>query len=487
MASEPGPNAEHTAPGRVIGGKYRLQRQLAEGGMGAVWLARHEVLDVDVAVKLMAPEIHGSELGLARFEREAKASATLKSNHIVRVYDYGVDGDTPFMVMELLDGEDLGTRLERSGPMTVEAVVPILRHIAKGLEVAHAAGLVHRDLKPSNIFIAREANDEIVKLVDFGVARETKTRLVEDRTSSGVVLGSPRHMSPEQARGEPVDHRSDLWSLGVVLFRALTGQNPFESDVVATLMLAIVSKPVPQPSAIAPDLPKDIDRFFDCALHRTPARRFQSAGAMASALEAIANGDDITAFVTAPAIGNSSTAPNESDVAITGRDEATRSAMAPANQSKPEHRSDGSATRATSAVTANVAKLSRGGGKNRPWPWLAVALGLIVAAFFIGRSGGDTGTPRDDAGQATAAPAVEASASTLVPEVPPARAARTAAATTTSSALAPQPARRSTAAPPQILATPTVQTVAPAPPRSSPRTPTKAEPKIDPFTGLTTP
>ena len=234
MASEPGAY-EPIEPGRVVGGKYRLVRQLAEGGMGEVWLARHEVLDADVAVKLMSAEIIGTEHALARFEREAKASAKLKSNHIVRVNDFGVEGEMPYMVMELLDGEDLGTRLKRDGPMTVADFVPMLRQIAKGLEVAHAAGFVHRDLKPSNIFIAREGRDEVVKIVDFGVARETKTKLVDEKTGSGVVLGSPHHMSPEQALGEKVDQRSDLWALAVVVFRALAGRKPFDSDVLATV------------------------------------------------------------------------------------------------------------------------------------------------------------------------------------------------------------------------------------------------------------
>ena len=255
--------------------------------MGEVWVARHEDLDADVAVKLMSAEIVGTEHAIARFEREAKASAKLRSNHIVRVQDFGVDGETPYMVMELLEGEDLGTRLKRDGPMLVADFVPVLRQIAKGLEVAHAAGFVHRDLKPSNIFMAREGGEEVVKIVDFGVARETKTKLVDEKTGSGVVLGSPHHMSPEQALGEKVDHRSDLWALAVVVYRVLAGRKPFDSDVLATLLLEIVSQPVPPITEVKPGLPADLDRFFSRALNRKPSRRFQSASAMVDALDKV--------------------------------------------------------------------------------------------------------------------------------------------------------------------------------------------------------
>lgn len=471
MASEPGAT-EPAEPGRVIGGKYRLVRRLAEGGMGEVWLARHEILDADVAVKLMSAEIVGTEHALARFEREAKASAKLKSNHIVRVQDFGVDGDTPFMVMELLEGEDLGTRLKRDGPMTVDAFVPVLRQIAKGLEVAHAAGFVHRDLKPSNIFLAREGGDEIVKVVDFGVARETKTKLVDEKTGSGVVLGSPHHMSPEQALGEKVDHRSDLWALAVVVYRALAGRKPFDSDVLATLLLEIVSQPVPKISEVKPGLPADLDRYFARALHRKPSRRFQSASAMADALEAIAEGRDLTTLLTVP------------EVQAVGRDEATAPSVDPEHVPSAESRDERSASRALTAVTAGVPSMTSKGVSRRPLLWAGIAVALIVGAFFVGRSGLDQDSAASDPG-ASVEGEPEASASTTETAPVEEQAPEPAASATT----APSASASATGS---AIASPPAPPVPVAPwPRPAPVPPSKPAPKpapkVDPFTGIATP
>lgn len=359
-------SAVPVAPGYLVGGKYRLERRIAEGGMGAVWKARHEVLDADVAVKLMSKDIRGKELALARFEREAKASARLKSQHIVRVHDYGMDDEMPFMVMELLEGEDLGARLKRDGPMSVEELAPIFAQICKGLEVAHDAGFVHRDMKPSNVFLAREGGDEVVKLVDFGVARETKTTLVEDKTSSGVVVGSPHHMSPEQAQGEPVDHRSDIWALGVLVFRALTGEKPFQGEVMTAILLAVVSKPIPKPSDVNAGLPESIDRFMEMALCRNVERRFQRVRTMSEALTAIAEGRDVTPYLT------------DSLLDEDGREEATMPSgervSLPAVAPSSEARAERTPSRTVGAVTAGVIEASGLARRARVWPWVGLVL-----------------------------------------------------------------------------------------------------------------
>ena len=158
-------------PGTVIANRYRLERPLAAGGMGAVWVARHLQLDIDVAVKLMSESMESAPDSRARFEREAKAVARLSSPHVVRAYDYGIEHGTPFIAMELLRGESLEARLRRLGALGPGAVEEIVRQIAKGLREAHALGIVHRDLKPANIFIASSGGDEIVKILDFGIAR----------------------------------------------------------------------------------------------------------------------------------------------------------------------------------------------------------------------------------------------------------------------------------------------------------------------------
>jgi serine/threonine-protein kinase len=276
--------------GTLIAGKYRLERPLAKGGMGAVWIARHIHLDVVVAIKVMEPGYASSDDGRVRFEREAKGSAKLKSPHIVHVYDYGVDNDMPYLAMDLLKGEDLEARLKREGRLSLEATSALLAQIGKGLRVAHDAGLVHRDLKPGNIFLAvNHEGEEVAKILDFGIAKSVTPGVTKDATQTGAIIGSPRYMSPEQVRNSKrVDHRSDLWSLGVILFRCVTGRLPFAASEVATLILEICAEPIPTPSSIAPDLGPAVDRFFARALARNPDERFQSAREVAEAFAALA-------------------------------------------------------------------------------------------------------------------------------------------------------------------------------------------------------
>ncbi len=275
--------------GSVLAGKYRLQRVLAHGGMGAVWLARHLQLDVDVAVKVMRPDYAEDDEARARFEREAKASAQLKSPYFVQVLDYGVDDEVPFIAMELLAGEELEARLRHQGRLSLAATQRIVHEITRGLGFAHDAGLIHRDLKPANIFLAREGGEEIVKILDLGVAKLTASVRagatptawpppVGPATVTGTLIGSPQFMSPEQVRNaKRVDHRSDLWSLGVIIFRCLTGRLPFADDELGGLIVAICSEPIPVASQIAPDLGPSVDHFLERALTRDPERRFQSA------------------------------------------------------------------------------------------------------------------------------------------------------------------------------------------------------------------
>jgi len=276
------------APEMIVGGKYRLERPLAKGGMGSVWVGRHTELDVPVAVKFMAGELVGTPVAETRFKREAKAAAQLRSPNVVSTQDYGVQDGAPYMVMELLEGEDLGALLMRTKRLSIPRIAAIVGQVAKALTMAHAAGIVHRDLKPSNLFLARSGDDEIVKVLDFGVAKDTRSMLVVDKTTSGVLVGSPMYMSPEQARGESLDFRSDLWSLGVVVYEALVGRPPFVSDHLGALLAKIHEARVDAPSSIASDLPASIDAFVARALARRPEDRFPSAKAMADELAAIA-------------------------------------------------------------------------------------------------------------------------------------------------------------------------------------------------------
>jgi len=274
------------APDVVIAGKYCLESQLASGGMGSVWIARHLDLDIEIAIKFMDPACASPE-GRVRFEREAKAAACLQSPHVVAVLDYGVDEDLPYIVMELLKGEDLEDRLLKHGRLPLAQASKILSQAAKALRRAQELGIVHRDLKPHNLFLAKaaegdEEHDDVLKILDFGIAKETGPALVGGATQTGEIMGSPHYMSPEHVRGaRDIDFRSDLWSLGVIMFRACTGRLPFDSDVVGDVIGKILADPIPKATSIAKDLPASIDEFFGRALARDRNQRYQSAREMA--------------------------------------------------------------------------------------------------------------------------------------------------------------------------------------------------------------
>ena len=278
-----------------MGGRYRLVKPLASGGMGSLWVARHTELDVDVAVKLMSDKLVDLPGARARFTREARMLAALSSAHLVRVQDFGLDEDLPFLVMELLHGEDLGKRLDRVLRLDLAETQRLLAQIGKGLRRAHDAGLVHRDLKPSNVFLAIVDGEETAKIVDFGAAKDMVGSLDGEGTRTGEVLGSPRFMSPEHLRGaKGLDHRADLWSLAVILYRALTGMLPFDAQEIGALVAQVLTDPIPPPSAVALDLPESLDLFFFRALAREPDARFQSVRELTRAF------DEALAEVTTP-------------------------------------------------------------------------------------------------------------------------------------------------------------------------------------------
>jgi len=273
--------------GAVIAQKYQLEAPLARGGMGSVWAARHVSLGRRLAIKFISPEVAGRDDVRTRFDREARAAASLQSPHVVQIHDYGIDDDVPYLVMELLDGEDLGERLSTRGRLQAGDTLNLVRQVARALRRLGEAGIVHRDLKPSNLFIVRGDDDdgEIVKLLDFGIAKVPRLA-PGDFTRSGVMIGSPRYMSPEQARGSPlVDHRSDLWSLSVIAYRAMTGRMPFHGADVAALVVNVCNETPPPPSRIDAALGPEIDAFFAKALARAPDDRFQTARELVVALE----------------------------------------------------------------------------------------------------------------------------------------------------------------------------------------------------------
>ncbi len=268
----------------VVAGKFRLNRMLGGGGMGSVWHATHLGLDIPCAVKFVKGELLEQDDIKARFEREAKAAAQLRSPHVVQILDHGVCEGTPYIAMELLDGEDLGTRLERVGRLPVEQLCKIIGEACRALAKAHALGIVHRDLKPDNIYIVRDDDREITKVLDFGIAKTIGTEVGGSGTKTGAMLGTPYYMSPEQAQGtKAVDSRSDLWSLAVIVFQCITGRLPFESEALGDLLVKIIIAPIPFPSQYAP-VPPGFDGWWARASAREPAERFQSAKEFSDAL-----------------------------------------------------------------------------------------------------------------------------------------------------------------------------------------------------------
>jgi serine/threonine-protein kinase len=272
-------------PNVVIAGRFRLNRQLGRGGMGSVWHATHLGLDVPCAVKFIEGEIAALPEAQARFEREAKSAASLRSPNVVQILDHGVYEGAPYIAMELLEGEDLGKRLSRIGRMPAFELVRIVMQVTRALAKAHAMGIVHRDLKPDNIFLVHDDEREIAKVLDFGIAKASTTSIVGTTTKTGAMLGTPYYMSPEQAQGtKAVDHRSDLWSLAIIIFQALTGKLPFESEALGDLLIKIIVAPIPMPSQIVGDLPPAFDRWWVKASQRDPAQRWQSAKELAEGL-----------------------------------------------------------------------------------------------------------------------------------------------------------------------------------------------------------
>jgi serine/threonine-protein kinase len=271
----------------VVAERFRLVKKIGQGGMGSVWQAMDQRLSTPCAVKFIEGELANMAEAHQRFQREAQAAAQLRSPHVVQISDHGVWQGSPYIAMELLDGEDLGKRIGKLGGRVPSAIVnAVVQQVCRALSKAHQAGVVHRDLKPDNIFLVTDDDREIVKILDFGVAKSASQAIDGSNTKTGAMLGTPYYMSPEQAQGiKSVDSRSDLWSLAVIVFQCLTGRLPFESEALGDLLVKIIVSPIPTPSAYNPGLPLSFDSWWAKAADRNPDNRFQSAKAFAESLE----------------------------------------------------------------------------------------------------------------------------------------------------------------------------------------------------------
>ncbi len=273
--------------GDLVTGKYRVDRVLGRGGMGVVVAATHAHLDQRVALKFLLPEVASHTEIVQRFLREARASVRIQSEHVARVLDVGtLDDGTPFMVMEFLEGEDLAQTLSARGPLPSAESVGFVLEACEAVAEAHALGMVHRDLKPANLFLARRATGKpVVKVLDFGISKVPTTERDHAITRTSAVMGSPGYMSPEQMMSaDRVDVRSDIWSLGVVLYELLGQRLPFPANTMPELIAAILQK-APEPlSSARPDLPVGLTAVIERCLQKDREARYASVAELARAL-----------------------------------------------------------------------------------------------------------------------------------------------------------------------------------------------------------
>lgn len=491
-ADEPPSETLAVKPGDLIAGKYRVERLLAAGGMGSVVKARHEVLHQDVAIKLMRRDLADSDMARKRFLREARAAAKIASDYVARVTDVDVLPDgTPLMVMEFLEGEELHDIMKRERRLPVTRAVDLMVQALFGLSAAHDLGVVHRDLKPSNLFVTKTSSGKRrVKLLDFGISKVLEAAASEGlragaNTGIHSSLGTPRYMSPEQIRSaKDVDERTDLWSVGLILYQTVTGTFPFKGDTLGEVLSDVMTVTVPRMSSIAPEVPGELSDVVDRCLQRDRDDRYNSARELMQALAPFASARIQASLAPAstrnpppdveipPSLSGPTLRLDEDSQATvidTGEDTEVSPPEAPASPAAD------APTTPTPQATANTMTIEDTWTDRSGRLWLFGGLGILAIALVGGASvvlSPEPAAPSEPAEPSGEKP--DASASEASPPIRTATAAPAASPSSPASAV-PEPgtsdtARPGASAPPTRLPPPPA-----APPPSSPTPPPEPE------------
>src|SRR6478672_1342336 len=279
------PKGSDSLVGSVLADRYHILKRIGEGGMGRVYLGEHGKKNRECAIKVMSPALVNDSESASRFAREASSAARIIHPNVAAVFDYGESEGLIYLVMEYVDGQPLSRILAREAPLSVERALDLARQIADGLGAAHELGIVHRDLKPDNILVSRnKAGKEVAKVVDFGIAKAIQENAGDALTRTGLVIGTPEFMSPEQLLGDPIDARSDLYALGCIMHLMLTASPPFAAPTREQMIKRRLSEEAPHIQQLDPGLPDSLDRIVNRLLARSPADRYGSASEVRDAL-----------------------------------------------------------------------------------------------------------------------------------------------------------------------------------------------------------